>query len=117
MEIAINEDLEKGGGDSKSTLSDLLADYEATREKIKKLLKLEYELKRKISILNCPYSIGDIMVNRDGVKAKIVDIQPNWDIGDYILIIRKIKKDGGLYKSTNKAHPWDKWTLYSPTAQ
>ena len=69
-------------------------------------------LKDKLAKIVCPFSIGQVIVNNNGVRAKIEDIRgAGYGLDGYTMVIRKIKNNGDLYKATNDvpnymARPW-----------
>ena len=65
-----------------------------------------------IAEINCPFKIGDKIINKDGIKAAVVNIKscPSNVLGGYNLIVNKFKKKTGeKYKYTDSVRSWESW--------
>jgi len=71
-------------------------------------------IERDIANINCPFVIGELLVNKDGCKATVDSITySSWSEG-YEIKVRKLKKNGDPYINSSHAYGFDKWTSVTP---
>ena len=80
----------------------------ALEEQIDELSEKLKNLKREKAMLLCPYRIGEILVDRHGRQARLINIlSSSWQ--DYRMVGVFLKKDGTEGKRTGELYPWDGW--------
>lgn len=80
-------------------------------DEISSLKIRKQEVESKIAALRCPFAIGDKVVDKNGTLAIVDSIRYSpW--GGYRFKVKKIKKDGGLYKYSYDAWVGDEWVKH-----
>lgn len=97
--------------DVQRELKSLAREEAMVGEQIKELSERRGEARRKIALINCPFVIGQKVINKDGVCAQVEKIGYSGH-DSYHLIIRKLTKSGRLFKMFNKTWRNDLWRAF-----
>lgn len=89
-------------------INDLIKQENDLSVKIGQIYHEREEIRRQIAEYNCPFKVGDLIKNKDGLKAKIEQILYAY-CTLYEIKIRKIKKDGTPYAYIHTAYYSDEW--------
>ena len=93
-------------------MSDLKERVKQLKEQIAKLNNELHETKVKLAHQECPFKIGDKVINRRGVIAVISVILPGrFDFHDYSFRVSRIKKDGKPYANNIDTYDYEEWRL------
>ena len=82
-------------------------------EQIKDLIARRVAVRKDIAEINCSFSVGQIIINKDGIRAQVERIGYSGH-DSYHLIIRKMYKSGKLFNTFTKSWNRDKWVAYEP---
>jgi hypothetical protein len=74
------------------SIEELKANLKRETEELNRVNARVNELKLALAIAQCPYKIGDIVVNKKGKRARITEITTGYQT--YQLIGATIRKDG-----------------------
>uniref|UniRef100_A0A6M3J554 Uncharacterized protein n=1 Tax=viral metagenome TaxID=1070528 RepID=A0A6M3J554_9ZZZZ len=77
---------------------------EAERDRIGAELS---EAKQRRAEFLCPYKVGDILEDKKGKQAKVVEIKSGWS--DYTVNLCHILKSGKTGLVTHTLYDWDGW--------
>ncbi len=93
-----------------ATLNQQIEELESQQRSIR--LKLE-PLYQERAEANTPFSIGDVLVDRTGRRARVVRISEGWSQGSPNILGLRLRKDG---KEGRKMvlYSWDKWQKEQP---
>ena len=82
-------------------------------ENIDTLINNRRVVRQSMAEHNCPFKVGDQIINNKMERAEVVGVKYTYGYGDnnYDVVISKIKKGGGLYTNSTRAYSWDKWEL------
>ena len=83
-----------------------LADIE---KEIDHRLNIRRELRQQLADANCPFIIGEKVINKRGDKAEVIRIKWSCFSEGYKLVVKKIKKNGDLYQNESEAWHSDQW--------
>ncbi|NOR64925.1 MAG: hypothetical protein GQ468_02800 [Candidatus Scalindua sp.] len=97
--------------DIQRKLKDLAREEALLGEQMKGLSDRRVATRGKIAAINCPFYVGQKIINKDHVCAQVERIGYSGH-DSYHLIVRKLTKSGRLYKTFNKTWRNDLWRAY-----
>ena len=80
-------------------------------EQIKDLIARRVAVRKDIAEINCPFSVGQKVINKDGICAQVQKIGYSGH-DSYHLIVRRLTKSGQLFKTFTKTWRNDKWRAF-----
>lgn len=87
-----------------------LKECKEQREIVSHTKKKINDIEQQIADHSCPFSVGDLVENEEGLKAVISSISfCSWNRSRYDFKIKKIKKDGAPSKLSNHAYSSENW--------
>ena len=60
----------------------------------------------------CPFEVGEKVIDDDGIMAVVLEIRYHRRSNGYNLFVKKIKKDGSLYKYPTQCYRTEQYKKY-----
>lgn len=80
-------------------------------KEMSELAQSRREVRKQIAEMNCPFTVGDTLVNKRGVKAVLASVSWWGSDSNYQMYGRKIKKDGEAYKLGMTMYASERWKV------
>ena len=90
----------------KQILIDEITQLEKDMDILANCLRLK---KQHLAEINCPFVVGDVLVNRNFDKAVLQAIEPYFNSDNYAIKISKINKNGKTSKVIQNAYLHELW--------
>ncbi|MCK4883569.1 MAG: hypothetical protein KAS30_01735 [Candidatus Diapherotrites archaeon] len=88
----------------------LNSDLDALEEKRQGLAESINRRLQKLTEHNCPFVVGQIIVNENGQRARVENVRSEYDSRtEWTLTIQKIKKDGTPHQKRTRYYSWENW--------